>query len=104
MEAAEAEERTEEEERRRASAAPFLDRIEAYVTARFSDEKLHYPGMGRVFPSRRSWARQFLYEYVATHGHLPIGKHSIRVTGYSGGLHDFSDWEAPLGRAEGGTA
>jgi hypothetical protein len=32
----------------------------------------------------------FLQEYVLEHGTLLVGKHWIRVQGYSGNEHDFS--------------
>lgn len=83
-----------EAERWQALLEPLQERIEAYVAAHFSDEKLRYPG-GGALPSRRYWARRFIEEYVAAHGHLPTGEHSIRVTGFSGGLHLFSDWDVP---------
>ena len=35
--------------------------------------------------------KRFMEEYVLTHRALPTGKHWIRVPGYSGPEHDFSD-------------
>ncbi|HEY0776449.1 MAG TPA: hypothetical protein VGD56_00655 [Gemmatirosa sp.] len=35
--------------------------------------------------------RRFMQEYVLAHGALPVGKHWIKLQGYSGGEHDFSD-------------
>jgi hypothetical protein len=90
IESEEEEDEQEEYARRREIVAPFNSRIEAYVT-RFSAERLHYPGAGEVYPSRRHWATKFIQEYVVAHGALPTGKHWIRVQGYSGDEHDFSD-------------
>lgn len=94
-EALEAEDEARElavEEDRKIRLEPFNTKIEAYVQ-RFSDEKLHYPGAGRVYPSGRVWMRRFIEQYVLAHGTLPVGKHEIEVPGYSGGTHDFSDWD-----------
>jgi hypothetical protein len=76
--------------RNEALVAPFLSRIEAYVE-KFSDSKLYHPGAGYVYPSQRHWMRVFLKEYVMAHRALPTGIHHVRVVGYSGGEHDFSD-------------
>jgi hypothetical protein len=77
--------------RERAVLEPLAERIDAYVTARFSDERLHYPGAGRIYPSQRFWAKCFIQQHVLEHGPLPTGRHWIRVSGFSGGEHDFSD-------------
>lgn len=79
--------------REQAILAPFAARIEAYVS-RISDDKLYYPGAGYVYPSRRHWMRVFLQQYVLARGELPTGRHYIKVQGYSGGEHDFSDLAA----------
>lgn len=98
-------EQRDEDKRRAAEAGiqqtltPYRPAIEAYVT-RFSDEKLYYPGSGYVYPSRRFWVRRFLEQYVLAHGKLPTGEHWIKVPGYSGPSHDFSDL-ADVGRGEG---
>ncbi|MBP0465885.1 hypothetical protein J5Y09_18305 [Roseomonas sp. PWR1] len=82
--------RDEAEAARRASErdrklAPFRSRIDAYVL-RFSDAPFrNYGGNRRVF------ARAFIEQYVLENGRLPTGEHHIRVGGYSGGSHDFTD-------------
>jgi len=94
LEEAKEEERYEREarveaERRAKTLAPYHERIAAYVL-RFSDERLRYPG-GGSYGSRRGWAKKFIEEYLMAHGELPCGEYYIRVDGYSGPKHDFSD-------------
>jgi hypothetical protein len=93
LEAAAEAERQLKEAREHEALAPFVTRIEAYVS-RFSDDKQYFPGAGHVYPSPRNWVRLFLKQYVLAHGKLPTGKHLISVKGYSGGEHDFSDLAA----------
>jgi hypothetical protein len=70
--------------------APFRTTVEAYVE-RFPDDKQQYPGAGYVFPSRRTWARRYIEQYVLSHGKLPTGVHHITLKGYNGGSHDFTE-------------
>lgn len=78
-------------EAREAALAPYRATIAAYVE-RFSDEKLYYPGAGRVYPPKRHWATRFIEEFILEHGALPGAVHRLEIRGhYSGGDHDFSE-------------
>ncbi len=70
--------------------AQYRGKIEAYLQT--IEERPQRYG------SRRGWIGKFLEEFVVLHGHLPLGKHQIRVEGggrnYSGGDHDFGDYFA----------
>jgi hypothetical protein len=84
-------------ELRERALAPYRATIDRYVL-RFSDEKLNFPGAGRVFPGLRSWHRTFIEDYVVEHGAVPSTAHFIDVTrkdtSLSGPYHDFSDLPA----------
>lgn len=90
IEAADDARQQSEKAREQAFLTPYETRIDAYVM-RFSDEKLYYPGAGRVYPSKRSWVKAFIRQYLLSHGVLPTGTHKIEVGGYGGGTADFSD-------------
>jgi hypothetical protein len=76
-------------EHRKKVIAPYRERINRYIL-RFSKDPLRYPG-GGSYGSKRGWAIRFIEEYLSKNGCLPSENLQIKVRGYSGSYHDFSD-------------
>jgi len=91
---AEEEERYEREakfeaERREKTLAPFRDRIEKYVLC-FGDRTVKNPRW-KGYLRLQDVAKQYIEQYLLTHGELPHGKKNICVSEKPGPEHDFSD-------------
>jgi hypothetical protein len=68
---------------------PFSATIDNYVR-QFSNRRLRYPTAGE-YGTERVWARIFIENYILDHGQMPTGEHVIKLPGYTGKLHDFTD-------------
>jgi hypothetical protein len=81
-----------EKKRREEFLEPFKNKIENYLS-QISDAPGRFPGSSSPYPSRRTWMRLFIEEYIIKNKAFPVGWHEIRVVSgshtHNGSRHYF---------------